>query len=157
MAPFLTAQIKIGDRPTIIFPYALLELESSHKGFILPRLTTANRDSAFDHHTPVGTLIFNPDSQQIECFSWSKTSDEKSKRPIWIALDNGLVSTQKPEKPKEGQRYYDRETEIFYFYTNAQWIPIGGPRQQEIGVLLLEIQQKHIAMPKQFWEVTILL
>lgn len=72
MAPFLTAQIKIGDRPTIISPYALLELESSHKGFILPRLTTANRDSAFDHHTPVGTLIFNTIANKLNAFLGQK-------------------------------------------------------------------------------------
>lgn len=121
------AQIKIGDQPEKISPYALLELESSNKGFILPRLTTANRDAAFDQNTPIGTLIFNTDHQQIECLIEPKSSIEPLKNPVWVALDDGDIPTQKPMNPRDGQRYYDTEKKLLYFWNNAQWHAIGGP------------------------------
>jgi len=40
----LNAQVKIGDNPTIIDPSAILELQSSSKGLLIPRLTQAERN-----------------------------------------------------------------------------------------------------------------
>ena len=42
-AQSVSAQIKIGDNPGNIDPNAVLELESTTKGFLLPRMTTAQR------------------------------------------------------------------------------------------------------------------
>ena len=39
-----TAQVKIGDNPTTINSSSLLELESTNKGLLIPRMTTAQRD-----------------------------------------------------------------------------------------------------------------
>lgn len=58
-------QVKIGDNVEQISPYALLELESSEKGLILPRMTTAARDLAFDQATPAGMVIFNTDENKM--------------------------------------------------------------------------------------------
>gem|GEM_PF-2322361 len=39
----LTAQVKIGDNPTVTTPSALLELEKTDKGLLIPHMTTAQR------------------------------------------------------------------------------------------------------------------
>ena len=64
----LIAQVKIGENPTEVSSYAILELESSNKGLLLPRLTTNQRDQAFDQQTSEGMLIFNTDQQQLQYF-----------------------------------------------------------------------------------------
>jgi hypothetical protein len=44
-AVVLQAQVKIGNNPQLLSPSAVLELESTNKGFFPPRLTTVQRDS----------------------------------------------------------------------------------------------------------------
>ena len=51
-------QLKIGGDPYQIHPYALLELESSERALVLPRLSTAERDRSFTHSIPVGMVFF---------------------------------------------------------------------------------------------------
>ena len=48
----LQAQIKIGDNPQTIHPNALLELESTTKGLLIPRMTTTQRDAASIYPNP---------------------------------------------------------------------------------------------------------
>ena len=79
---YLNAQVKIGDNPKQIHPSALLELESIDRGFLLPRLTTAQRDIAFKASIPEGLLIFNTDNQCIEAWitdsgSWHCIGNDK--------------------------------------------------------------------------------
>ena len=62
------SQIKLGDNPKTISPYALLELSSTDQGLVIPRMTAAQRDAAFDQDTPVGTLIFNTDDNALQFF-----------------------------------------------------------------------------------------
>ncbi|MDB9941438.1 hypothetical protein OAD10_00900 [Flavobacteriaceae bacterium] len=62
----LQAQIKLGDNIDFISPYALLELESTEKGLLLPRLSTQQRNTFFGEDVPPGLLIFNTDSQKIQ-------------------------------------------------------------------------------------------
>lgn len=45
LAGLLQAQVKIGTNPQLLNPSAVLELESTNKGFFPPRLTTIQRDS----------------------------------------------------------------------------------------------------------------
>lgn len=66
--PGLNAQIKIGDNPKQIDSHALLELESTDQGLLLPRLTNAQRDAAFKDNIPEGLLIFNTDSRALEVY-----------------------------------------------------------------------------------------
>ena len=61
----LFAQVKIGDNSNEIAPQALLELESTTKGLVIPRMTTAQRDAAFDQSTPLGMVIFNIDQNKL--------------------------------------------------------------------------------------------
>ena len=57
------AQIKLGDNPGNLNANALLELESSSKGLLLPRMTTAQ--VATMTSPPDGMMIFNTDSTCI--------------------------------------------------------------------------------------------
>lgn len=52
-----SAQVKVGSNPTTINPSAVLEVESTNKGFLPPRLTTAQRDAIAN--PAVGLIIFN--------------------------------------------------------------------------------------------------
>ncbi|MGB1170867.1 MAG: hypothetical protein ACPG4E_02435 [Flavobacteriaceae bacterium] len=65
-------QLKIGGDPYQIHPYALLELESSERALVLPRLSTAERDRSFTHSIPVGMVFFNTDTQQLEVWTQNK-------------------------------------------------------------------------------------
>jgi hypothetical protein len=53
----IKAQVKIGTNPASLNTNSLLELESSGKGLLLPRSTTAQINSM--SNVPVGMLIFN--------------------------------------------------------------------------------------------------
>ena len=62
----LVAQVKIGDHPEQINPYALLELESTDKGLLIPRFTEVQRDQEFKESLPDGLLIYNLDKACLE-------------------------------------------------------------------------------------------
>lgn len=55
----LTAQVKIGDNPATINSSSLLELESTDKGILIPRLTEAQRTAIATPST--GLLVFQSD------------------------------------------------------------------------------------------------
>jgi len=65
----VNAQAKLGDNPTDVNPNVLLELESSDKGLLIPRLTDAQRDSAFTSNVPEGLLIYNTTADCLQLFS----------------------------------------------------------------------------------------
>ena len=70
----LNAQVKIGDNPKQINDNALLELESTNKGILLPRMTSAQRDAAFKKDIPNGLIIYNTDTQLLEVWQASSKS-----------------------------------------------------------------------------------
>lgn len=59
----LFSQIKIGNNPTTIGTSSLLELESTNKGFVIPRMTTAQLLSIASPTT--GMLVYNTDSNCV--------------------------------------------------------------------------------------------
>lgn len=60
------AQVKVGDNPTIIAPSAILEIESAGKGFLPPRMTTANRNAI---NNPVqGLVIYNTEQNCLNFY-----------------------------------------------------------------------------------------
>ncbi|OYQ35072.1 hypothetical protein CHU92_11195 [Flavobacterium cyanobacteriorum] len=63
----LNAQVKIGDNPTSINPNSLLELESTSKGFLLPRMTTMERDAITQPSNAL--LIYNTTEGCINIFN----------------------------------------------------------------------------------------
>lgn len=56
----------MGDRPLVIDPHAIFEIESTQQGILLPRMSTLERDTAFRENLPNGLLIFNTDNDQFE-------------------------------------------------------------------------------------------
>lgn len=74
------AQVKIGTNPTTVDPSAILEMESSSQGMLIPRMTSTNRDLI---STPAnGLLIFNTSNNTFEVF--------KSTCTCWVTIiDNG--------------------------------------------------------------------
>jgi hypothetical protein len=58
-------QLKVGDNPTSINSSAILEIESTSKGLLLPRMTTIQRDASIK--TPAaGLLIYNTSTNALE-------------------------------------------------------------------------------------------
>jgi hypothetical protein len=82
------AQIKLGDNPGNLNQNALLELESSSKGLLLPRMTTAQ--AATMTSPPDGMMIYNTDSACI-CIRgagfWHSLCAEGNGKP-WGTLGN---------------------------------------------------------------------
>ena len=66
---------KIGDNPLTIEQSAILELESTSKGVLLPRMTEAQRDAIT---TPAnGLIVFNTTSQHFDYFGGVPTPSWK--------------------------------------------------------------------------------
>ena len=70
----LFCQIKMGNHPLTIDPYAIFEIETTQQGILLPRMTTKERDEAFLDNIPNALLIFNKD---IECFEVYLSNKQK--------------------------------------------------------------------------------
>ena len=81
------SQIKLGDNVTQINSKALLEMESSSQGVLLPRMNLSERDNAFNENIPDGLLIYNTDRQCLEI--WQNTFG------IWNCLgkENSLTTS----------------------------------------------------------------
>ncbi len=128
------SQIKLGENPKTISPYALLELESISKGLIIPRMTSTQRDSAFDQNTPVGTLIYNTEDDQLQYFSEMLDPSSRALVKIWQPASNAVPSSSNTdsatlaETAQDGNMFYDATTNILYAYNTQQeeWIPVGG-------------------------------
>ncbi len=67
-----SAQVKIGDNPTDVDSNAVLELESTNKGMLLPRLTATQRDAIANPTNSM--LIFNTDEGCINMYSGAETA-----------------------------------------------------------------------------------
>lgn len=86
------SQVKIGDNPLNIHPYAILEIESNQKGILIPRITTQQRDDSFSKSIPNGLIIFNSDNDEIEIYLSSKNSWEKiSNHDHTLRLENDFL------------------------------------------------------------------
>ncbi len=70
-----TAQVKIGDNPTTINSSSLLEMESSNKGLLIPRMTTAQRDAIASPAT--GLEIYNTSTGLFNYYDGS----------VWVAIE----------------------------------------------------------------------
>lgn len=126
----LSAQVKIGENIEEISPFALLELESTDAGLILPRMTTAQRDAAFNQDTPVGTVIYNMDKNQVQYLHFEITADGKiTNHKVWEGATDEVVfiGSDFPTDPNNGDLYYDEAGEILYVWNDSgqEWLPIN--------------------------------
>jgi hypothetical protein len=80
---YVKGQIKIGNNPTVIYSSSILELESTTRGFLLPRLTTTERNSIINPAT--GLQIFNTTTNILEINTGTAAT------PVWskILVDKG--------------------------------------------------------------------
>ncbi|TAE68985.1 MAG: hypothetical protein EAZ85_13580, partial [Bacteroidetes bacterium] len=85
----LEAQVKIGDNPTIINGSAILELESTNKGFLLPRLSSTQRDAIAS--PAKGLIIFNTTTNELQVNTGTTST------PEWIASSVGATGPQGPQ------------------------------------------------------------
>ena len=131
----LQAQIKIGDNPTQISPYALLELESATQGLLIPRISSAERDAAFDANAPIGTLIYNTDTNQLQYLHLIVDPVARTESKTWEPATDGVatsssVGTMTLETPgSSGSLFYHEANNQLYVYNGLQeaWLPISGP------------------------------
>ena len=137
----LFAQVKIGDNSNEIAPQALLELESTTKGLVIPRMTTAQRDAAFDQSTPLGMIIFNIDQNKLQYFKrLYDASGKQTDLKVWEGATDEIVTTSEGgtptvENPGPGDLFYNEEENILYAYssTSNNWMPIGNVSSSSVG------------------------
>lgn len=66
------SQLKIGGDPYQIHPYALLDLESTDKVLLLPRMSEIEKERAFPANIPMGLMLYNTDIHRIEVYTPSE-------------------------------------------------------------------------------------
>ncbi len=76
------AQVKVGDNPTTIATSAMLEVESTTKGFLLPRMTTTQINAITS--PAAGLMVYNT---TIGCL---QVNDGSSSSPFWRCI-SGLA------------------------------------------------------------------
>ncbi|MDX6191711.1 hypothetical protein SGQ83_20315 [Flavobacterium sp. Fl-318] len=84
---------KIGDNPFALSPSAVLELESTSKGFLAPRMTTIQRDAIVP--TAIGLIIYNITTKRLEVYDgskWYSTSASDENVPLSGATMTGLLT-----------------------------------------------------------------
>ncbi|MFH7022890.1 hypothetical protein ACHRWX_18240, partial [Flavobacterium sp. FlaQc-50] len=84
---------KIGDNPFTLSPSAVLELESTSKGFLAPRMTTIQRDAIVSR--AVGLIIYNTTTNTLEVWDgtvWYSTSGSGKYIPLSGATMTGLLT-----------------------------------------------------------------
>lgn len=134
----LVAQVKIGDNYENVSPFSLLELESSTRGFLLPRMTTAQRDQAFNQNTPEGMIIYNTDLQMLQFFFYptdSKTGEKMDKK-IWNTAGEEVFSGSVPDGPLPADLFYNKDDNVLYAWDDDEelWIPLNLSSSEEKGV-----------------------
>jgi len=82
----LSAQVKIGNNPSTINSASLLELETTNKGFVLPRvaLTSLNSSNPLPSNPLQGTIVFNTNTSVgsgIGLYYWNGSA--------WVAVTSG--------------------------------------------------------------------
>ena len=130
----LTAQVKIGGEVRNLSEFSVLELESTDKGFLIVRMSTAQRDQAFDQSTPAGMMIYNTDVDRLQFFHFEtdiltgKRSDHKK----WGTTQTQFVSLVPSNSPQGGDLYFDANTNQLFAWNplQNQWVSIGGGAEE---------------------------
>ena len=123
-------QIKLGENPQSIDPTALLELQSTTQGLLLPRMTSAQRDAIPMDTSPVGLVIFNTDTNALQYLFEETTLNAKGEqRQVlrWESATDSAIPFTQPTNPSTGQLYYDLNGGVLHLWDGNQWIPVGGP------------------------------
>jgi microcystin-dependent protein len=120
-----TAQIGIGtDNPSA---KAVLHLESSDKGLIIPKMSNATMDAmTVGGSIETGTLVFNTDVNEIFCYKngkWYSITPFHRKRESNITRDSILPATSSAGNPLNVKKINSDTVNAF---TGLGITPIGG-------------------------------
>ena len=122
-------QIKLGNNPETIDPAALLELESSTKGLLLPRMTSAQRDALPMQTSPVGLLIYNTDINEIQYLFEAtviNAKGEKRQELRWESATDDTIPFSRPTDPQPGQFFYEVAMGQLNIWDGDKWVIVGG-------------------------------
>ena len=122
-------QIKLGESPDYIDPSALLELESTTKGLLLPRMTSAQRDALPMDTSPVGLLIYNTDLHEIQYLfevTLTNAKGEKRQELRWESATDDTIPFTRPTNPVAGQLFYDTGTAQLNLWDGSQWVVVSA-------------------------------
>lgn len=121
------SQVKIGVNPSSTDSSAMLEVESTAKGFLPPRMNTAQRDSI--QNPAIGLVIFNTETKDLQWYVggniWHEASGENLYReyPVGTYFCNGLVTEIiDVTNPTTGEIWMDRNlgaSQVATGYTDA--------------------------------------
>lgn len=97
-----TAQLKVGNNPRLLHPSAMLEVESTNKGLLPPRLTMSQRDSIILPAT--GLMIFNITANCLQINQGTPQS------PVWFCLTplSGQITAINCINPANTGRLFDK-------------------------------------------------
>lgn len=127
---FLLAQVKLGDRPNDISPFAILDMESTSKGLLIPRMSTEQRKASFSKDTPEGLLIFNTDQHQFQFYHKSFNDSDGVLQSSWQSLTNRVFNSSETSTyvlndfAFSGMLFYQIESQKMYVYNKKidQWL-----------------------------------
>ena len=130
----LWGQVKIGEHIDVLNPAAILELESTTQGLLLPRLTTAQRDSIPIHENTEGLLIFNVDSNAIQYLKREAVTATNGEKPsyAWESAQDDRIRFAQTSQPEAGQLFFDALETVLYLWNASAWIAIGGAHSHTV-------------------------
>ena len=121
----LSAQVKIGDNANLIDDSSILELESTNKGLLIPRLTTTQINAIVSPAN--GLLVYNLDTNLLQVNIGTKDTS------LWCSLviqqpnSTGALllpvgtNADRPKSPVNGMLRYNTQSSQFEVYKNGNW------------------------------------
>ena len=122
----MNAQIKIGDNIENIDSNAILELESTSQGVLFPRMSSAQRDSAFGQDAPVGLFIYNTDVAGFQFFHEEVVNGTPTGNKIWSTLQSGVSSgSTNPTTVAVGAVFYNTVNTQLQYWDGSAWVALN--------------------------------
>jgi|GEM_PF-1414700 len=111
--------VSIGKGNSDADPSAILELVSSDKGLLIPRLTESEREGISSPAS--GLLVYDTDKSSFYYWSGKK----------WEAVGGTAVvsGTTYPETSREGDLFYNTGDKFLYIYVSGEWEQAGAAYQ----------------------------
>jgi hypothetical protein len=127
-SPFAGAQVKIGDNADNMNDSSILELESTDKGLLIPRLTTEQVNAISNPAN--GLIIYNTTLNLLQLYI-TGTNPQWVNFPLTKGADNtGALQlpvgtdAQRPANPVNGMLRYNTEISDFEVYEDGDWQPL---------------------------------
>ncbi|GHT60244.1 hypothetical protein AGMMS50239_08820 [Bacteroidia bacterium] len=124
----INAQVKIGgDMSVKANPSSVLELESTNKGLLIPRLTTTQVSGISNPAT--GLLVYNMDLNVLQINTGTPASPQWANLVVAQGTDNkGAVvlpagtDAERPSAPATGSIRYNTSSSKFEGYNGSAWV-----------------------------------